>query len=279
MTMMRNLYVNGLTRSGYTNHRGSAMYSADGSIKVDKSRVKCHGCGRFGHFKNDCHANTAGRGKPRRVDTSTTKKTTARNRWCSFHNSTSHNDSECYKLKQLDGNNTMKPRAGNNKPNGNAHTAMARAWHKNGSDRKTQTQSHCVGNTMKPSAKRRNNGSDCNAHTAVHTTMQSDDEEYETEKHTRYAGTEYGYIPSEESTGFSFSTEAVEQTRKEAALKMRTAAVEQTRKEAALTMRAQQPWNRHARKSRRMRAERLTRTVSTRLRCVKSSRPTHGARP
>ena len=210
MLMMRNLYVNGLIRRpGYTNHRGSAMFS-DGSMTMDKSRLKCHGCGKFGHFKIDCRANTAGRGRPsRKVDTSSTKKATARNTWCSFHKSTSHNDSDCYKLKQLD---TMQPRAGN-KSHGNAHTAMAQTWHKkNGSDRMTHTRSPCVGNRNTPSAgNRRDNGREHKANTAVHT-MQSYDEEQETEKHM-YAGSDETH--SDESMGFSFSVEDAQQVRTE----------------------------------------------------------------
>lgn len=245
MTMMRNLYVNGLTRPGYTNHRGSAMYSDGTGMKIDKSRVKCHGCGKFGHFINDCHFRTAatGRGNPKKTNnTSSTKKTTARNRWCSFHKTTSHNDSHCYKFKQLGNNNTMKPYAGkysknnNSGQNGNAHTAMVQTHRRHGSDRRAQTDGHCANNTMKPSATRRNNGSDKNAQDAIYT-IQSDDEEYNTGKHSLYTGSEYGYIPSEESNGFSFSTEAVQQARKEDAQRMRMEVMQNACKEDTLQAR------------------------------------------
>ena len=52
MLVMRNLYVNGLiSRPGYTNDRGSAMFS-DGSMTMDKSRLKCHGRGMLTRFQN-----------------------------------------------------------------------------------------------------------------------------------------------------------------------------------------------------------------------------------
>ncbi len=248
MSMMRNLYVNGLTRSGYTSHRGSAMYSDGSGMTIDKSRVKCHRCGKFGHFKNDCHlgaAVAAGRGSnPRKPGKSSAKKTTARTRWCSFCKSTSHNDSDCYKLKELEDNNTMKPRAGRKyrQNNGHAQTAMIQPQHsRNGSDRRAQTESHYARKAVKPSAKGRKHGSDSSAKDAIYT-MQSDDEEYDSENPNLYThGTEYGYTPSDESTGFSFSTETTRKAYEEDALTMR--------KEDALMMRKdniRKSWHKNA---------------------------------
>ena len=52
---MRNMYVNGLHKS-WRQERGSAM-SAD-VARRDKSGLKCHSCGKTGHFQQGCTTNT-----------------------------------------------------------------------------------------------------------------------------------------------------------------------------------------------------------------------------
>ncbi len=100
---MRNMHMNGFTKSK-RNGRGTAM-SAGGLIKHDKSKVKCHSCGMLGHFKHECTRKGAGRQpgnknsnskfKPRHKDDNGGKK-----KWCSFHNSSTHDNSECFAQKQ-----------------------------------------------------------------------------------------------------------------------------------------------------------------------------------
>eukprot|EP00903_Cladosiphon_okamuranus_P012172 g11418.t2 len=101
---MRNMHMNGFTRSK-RNGRGTAM-SAGGLIKHDESKVKCHSCGMLGHFKHECTRKGAGRQpgnnrnsnskfKPRHKDDNGGKK-----KWCSFHNSSTHDNSECFAQKQ-----------------------------------------------------------------------------------------------------------------------------------------------------------------------------------
>ncbi|CAM9646126.1 unnamed protein product, partial [Ectocarpus sp. 8 AP-2014] len=58
--IMRNMHVNGLTRPGFIRHRGSAMYT-ETSTQMDKSRVKCHACGRLGHYISECRVTNTDR--------------------------------------------------------------------------------------------------------------------------------------------------------------------------------------------------------------------------
>eukprot|EP00752_Nemacystus_decipiens_P006651 g5979.t1 len=116
---MRNMHMNGFTKST-RNGRGTAMTA--GLIKHDRSKVKCHSCGMLGHYKNECTSAGAGRQpssnknsnskfKPRHRDDQGGKK-----KWCSFHNSGTHDDSECYtqkKAAQKDGKSI--PRASRGK--------------------------------------------------------------------------------------------------------------------------------------------------------------------
>ena len=70
--------------------------SAD-AARRDKSGLKCHSCGKTGHFQRECTTNTkkianapnAHKIKPSKKGTPSKKK------WCSLHNTTSHDDAEC----------------------------------------------------------------------------------------------------------------------------------------------------------------------------------------
>ena len=92
---MRSMYVNGFHNKSGRQGRGSAM-SAD-AARRDKSGLKCHSCGKTGHFQRECTTNTkkianapnAHKIKPSKKGTPSKKK------WCSLHNTTSHDDAEC----------------------------------------------------------------------------------------------------------------------------------------------------------------------------------------
>ena len=98
---MRNMHMNGYTTSK-RNGRGTAMTA--GSMKHDKSKVKCHSCGKLGHYQYECTKTGAGsrpssnsrKFKPRQNDSTGKKK------WCSFHESDTHDDNECNAQKKKD---------------------------------------------------------------------------------------------------------------------------------------------------------------------------------
>ena len=78
-SMMRNLYIDRLSRPGHLNKlagRGVTMRTTKGSRKV-----RCYNCQKFGHIKRDC--------------TNSKKERSATPKWCSLHNSTTHSDAEC----------------------------------------------------------------------------------------------------------------------------------------------------------------------------------------
>ena len=78
-SMMRNLYIDRLSRPGYVIKlagRGAAMTTTKNSRKV-----RCYNCQEFIHKKRDC--------------TNSKKKRSDTPKWCSLHNSTTHSDTEC----------------------------------------------------------------------------------------------------------------------------------------------------------------------------------------
>ena len=83
-SMMRNLYIDRLSRPGHVNKlagRGTAMTTTKGSRKV-----RCYNCQKFGHMKRDCT-------NSRKSRSDTPKR-------CSLHKSTTHSDAECNALKE-----------------------------------------------------------------------------------------------------------------------------------------------------------------------------------
>ena len=101
-SMMRNLYIDRLSRPGHVNKlagREAAMTTTKGSRKV-----RCYNCQERRHMKRDCINS-----KNNRSDTP---------KRCSLHNSTTHSDAECNAQKEK--HNTE------NQPQGevqSAHTA------------------------------------------------------------------------------------------------------------------------------------------------------------
>ena len=92
---MRNMYVNGLHKS-WRQERGSAM-SAD-VARRDTSGLKCHSCGKTGHCQRECTTNTkkiANAPNAHKMIKPSKKRTASTTKWCSLHNTTSHNDAEC----------------------------------------------------------------------------------------------------------------------------------------------------------------------------------------
>ena len=77
--MMRNLYIDRLSRPGHVNKRagrGAAMTTIEGSRKV-----RCYNCQEFGHINRGC--------------TNSKTERSATLKWCSLHTSTTHSDAEC----------------------------------------------------------------------------------------------------------------------------------------------------------------------------------------
>lgn len=120
---MRNLYVNGFTNS---KRRGRGTAMSAGSIKHDKSKVKCHSCGKLGHHKNECTSTGADRKsssnprrfKPRKNDSNGGKK-----KLCSLHKTRYHDNSECH--AQKDGRSA--PKSSNGKQQGGKSSASTAA--------------------------------------------------------------------------------------------------------------------------------------------------------
>ena len=71
--------------------------SADSS-RQDKSGLKCHSCGKTGHCQRECTTNTkkiANAPNAHKMIKPSKKRTASTTKWCSLHNTTSHNDAEC----------------------------------------------------------------------------------------------------------------------------------------------------------------------------------------
>ncbi len=129
---MRNMHMNGFTRSKRSG-RGTAMTA--GFIKHDKSKVKCHSCGKLGHYKSECTSVGAGRQSSSKNSNSKFKPRHknkdddgGKKKWCSFHNSSTHDDSECNiqkKKAQQDGKSV--PRSSKGKQQGNKKKSFANA--------------------------------------------------------------------------------------------------------------------------------------------------------
>ena len=78
-SIMRNLYIDRLSRPGHVNKltgRGAAMATTRKSRKV-----RLYSRQQFGHMKRDC--------------TNSKEERSATPQWCSVHNSTTHSDDEC----------------------------------------------------------------------------------------------------------------------------------------------------------------------------------------
>ena len=107
-SMMRNLYIDRLSRSGNVNKiagRGAAM-----ATTRKPRKVRCYNCQESGHIKRDCTNS-----KQERYTTS---------KWCSLHNSTTHNDAECKAQKGKEGLNTpTQDEVTNTLPQGEVHSA------------------------------------------------------------------------------------------------------------------------------------------------------------
>ena len=116
---MRNMHMNGFTKSK-RHGRGTAMSAGGGLIKHDKSKVKCHSCGMLGHFKNECTKRGAGRQPGNNTNSNSKFKPRHRNdnggkkKWCSFHNSGTHDNSECYVQKNKEAQKDGKSGPRNN---------------------------------------------------------------------------------------------------------------------------------------------------------------------
>ena len=90
---VRNMHMNGNTTSR-RKWRGAAMAAT--STKHNKSKVKCHSCGKLGHYSNECTKEGDGKSSDSRKSTPRQRNDkTGKKKWCSFRKSTHHDDSEC----------------------------------------------------------------------------------------------------------------------------------------------------------------------------------------
>ena len=100
---MRHLYLDDLSRSkdkgGLIAGRGAAMLVES---RPDPNIIICHHCGTPGHYKSGCagpgkNNDKRGNGHPGKSRKAGGKAVGTAKKWCSVHNTTSHNDADCYK--------------------------------------------------------------------------------------------------------------------------------------------------------------------------------------
>ena len=129
--MMSKIYADNLARSNSYSSRGIAgrgvTMQATGR---DHSKINCHYCNKFGHYKNDCADFKAANHQNRRRIQRHLKKRGLHQpdqpkpggqqqqrgggqMWCSYHKTTTHNDADCRATPA-------------NGPNGNAHFTQVR---------------------------------------------------------------------------------------------------------------------------------------------------------
>ena len=80
---MKNMYVDNLSRRDNNRSRIGGRGVAMGTRNL--SDIQCHGCKEYGHYRRLCPKNKNLQGK----------SGGGGKKWCSYHNSTSHNDDEC----------------------------------------------------------------------------------------------------------------------------------------------------------------------------------------